>query len=823
MIPGIDRRSALLTDHSVVGIDYLFVDPGTQTDLYVHFISPPTAAQQAELTAERMSITASDGDAPDVRIDTVSFPVVGTEVVLLVHTATPGGFTTYTLSIQNPTGSPVLDPYLAEIEFSFKAGCYSDIDCKHEGHGCPLDPSVDFAVDYEARDFWSLRTALLDFASQRYPGWSDRLEADAGTMLLEIMAALGDESAYYQDRIAREAYLETATQRRSLRRHARFVDYRIHDGAGAHTWLDVTAKTAGTLDAGTAVYAERDGVRVSFSIGRDLDEMITTPPTGFAISPARNAERLIPYAWDAADECLELGATSMFLAGGTTTYNALFPFDDATEGRPAGRWLLLYSEPVDPSRPSRRHLVRVTGARRVRDPLAQDDTTEIQWEPQQALPFELRLDDLQVHGNIVPAVAGRYCEHPFRIGEFNENRIAIAGEPFAVEREGPGASVTYLSSLPSTETEGLVRRRSKAIPDDLRQTQPELRLVERVPDGLGGLADGDQWTWRSSLLNAEAATPTDQSFALDDGTWRRVVGYRRAGTVVEHIDYALDDGSTIRFGDGQFGRIPVRGTRFLARYLVGNGEIANLPPGALSGFDQSIPATDTAVKALITSIDNPLAVVGGAEPEAADDIRALAPEAFRAVNFRAVRPADYAEAVERLPWVQRAGCSFRWTGSWQTAFVTPDPRASVELSPAQRADVERQLDRFRQAGQDAQALAPRYADLDVRITFCARTDFYADQVKRRVAEVLEANADGFFSPDRFSFGTWLDRSQLEATVQSVPGVKAVVSVEFRRRGVFDWRELVGSYRPARDEVIRVENDARHPDRGSFELYAEGGA
>ena len=33
----------------------------------------------------------------------------------------------------------------------------------------------------------------------------------------------------------------------------------------------------------------------------------------------------------------------------------------------------------------------------------------------------------------------------------------------------------------------------------------------------------------------------------------------------------------------------------------------------------------------------------------------LAPDAFRALTFRAVRPEDYAEAAERLPWVQRAG------------------------------------------------------------------------------------------------------------------------------------------------------------------------
>ncbi|MDQ3959147.1 MAG: hypothetical protein M3255_02400 [Pseudomonadota bacterium] len=58
-----------------------------------------------------------------------------------------------------------------------------------------------------ARDFISIRNALLDFASQRYPDWTEKIEADAGVMSAEIMAALGDEFSYIQDRYAREAYL----------------------------------------------------------------------------------------------------------------------------------------------------------------------------------------------------------------------------------------------------------------------------------------------------------------------------------------------------------------------------------------------------------------------------------------------------------------------------------------------------------------------------------------------------------------------------------------------------------------------------------------
>ena len=103
--------------------------------------------------------------------------------------------------------------------FRFKQGCPSVLDCRRREHECPPEEFVDFPVDYLARDFVSIRNALLDYASQRYPAWIEKIEADAGVMLAEMMAALGDEFSYIQDRYAREAYLETATQRRSLRYH----------------------------------------------------------------------------------------------------------------------------------------------------------------------------------------------------------------------------------------------------------------------------------------------------------------------------------------------------------------------------------------------------------------------------------------------------------------------------------------------------------------------------------------------------------------------------------------------------------------------------
>ena len=83
---------------------------------------------------------------------------------------------------------------------------------------------------------------------------------------------------------------------------------------------------------------------------------------------------------------------------------------------------------------------------------------------------------------------------------------------------------------------------------------------------------------------------------------------------------------------------------------------------------------------------------------------------------------------------------------------------------------------------------------------------------------------GFFSPDNFTFGTPLRRAALEAVIQATAGVRAVEAIQIRRLGHFDWRPFSElSFPVAPDEVIRLENDPRHPARGSLRLTMKGGA
>jgi hypothetical protein len=855
---GPDRLEALLAQNVLTGVDYVFVQDDHKT-LDVYFLVPPATLAAPIVTPQLLDSVRIHADGlPDVPV-TASWQKVGTRDVLRLVPPAPPGFAPYILSIADAR----IDPFFNDVTFSFKASCPRDIDCAPPPHECPPDPAVDFPVDYTARDFWSLRAAVLEFAGQRYPDWQDRLEADVGVMLAEVMSALGDEFAYTQDRIARETKLETATQRRSVRRMARLVDYTVHDGLGATGWLDLTAAAAGSVPAGTPVQALPDGLPrapgalvpalpggqplpdgalqpVTFEVGRGFAERdLPAGPRGYAISPARNG--LLPYLWDASTACLPVGATEMYLSG---HHAADLPLDDVPDATPPGRWVILRTDPADRSLPARRWLVRLVTVADTHDPLLNADATHIVWEAAEALPFELDQTVLTLRGNIVPATAGRTAVCRFSVGasDYAALEPPIGGDPAtyapvprAVERTGPNGSIAYLFSLPDSEFEGLVW-----LGGDPATAAPELRVYQATlanppsaPKWNGSAWDQHQaWEWRRALLGETSSQADDQHVTLDDGLWRRIVAYRLPLGELVHQDYVQagqtdSDGVTLRFGDGVFGAAPSPsaspGTVFEVSYRVGNGATTNLGPDTLIVFDQA------ALGGLVTAVTNPLPTTGGVDPEALDDVRRNAPDAFRAVTYRAVRPEDYAEAAERLDWVQRAGADFRWTGSWLSAMVTPDPRGTDTLAADRRAALAAQLDRFRQAGRETFVLDPVYADIDLKITICVEPSRYAADVAEEVTKTLlgaggPPGRGGFFDPDNFTFGTPLRRSRLEATIQSVEGVRAVETTLIRRRGWFDWRDFSElTFKVGSGEVLRLDNDPQHPDRGTLRIFPEGGA
>jgi hypothetical protein len=431
------------------------------------------------------------------------------------------------------------------------------------------------------------------------------------------------------------------------------------------------------------------------------------------------------------------------------------------------------------------------------------------------------MNEMEVRTNLVPAIAGKTHIKYFVIGEISQTELpeqALEQVDYAVERRGSNGTTLYLFSLSESDVIPLCW-----LGENPRGAVPEVKL-EEVEWVQGEWTENTDniWEWRRSLLGVHSSQKQQRHFTLEDGMWKRVIGYRRIGEEIVHKDYATGKGFTLRFGDGEFGRMPEEGAGFKVTYRLGGGQRGNLAANTLIHFDNSSSSNLSFVKA----ITNPLPVNNGYDAETAEEARQVAPYAFSRTTYRAVRAPDYAEAAERLPWVQRAGAKFRWTGSWLTAFVTPDPYGVSYVTPEQNHELVEQIDRFRQAGRHAYVAEPKYANIDLRITICVQPHAYKGDVEELVLVALLGGEKqpGFFGPDNFTFGSPLYRSQLEAGIQRVPGVKAVETMQIRWRGHFGWRpfsEYV--FKVGDEEVIRLENNPDQPDHGVLRLNMEGGA
>src|SRR5262245_7016405 len=86
-----------------------------------------------------------------------------------------------------------------------------------------------------------------------------REDDDFSIALLDGWATVADVLTFYQERIANESYLRTATERRSLLELARLIGYELRPGVAAGTYLAFTLDDApgspgeSTIDVGTKV------------------------------------------------------------------------------------------------------------------------------------------------------------------------------------------------------------------------------------------------------------------------------------------------------------------------------------------------------------------------------------------------------------------------------------------------------------------------------------------------------------------------------------------------------------------------------------------
>ncbi|MBI1868072.1 MAG: putative baseplate assembly protein [Methylocystis sp.] len=816
------RRAAVLAS-ALNGVDYLEVvdaDAPTPADrqriLRVHFLKPPPPG----LTPSNIVISGGD------RITLINADEVHYDAgVVIVHLDVYGDYSIYRLQFVGAKGSTFdpgsLDSQLSFVDFSFKAECPSDFDCASQpAPACP--PPLAPHIDYLAKDYLSFRQAMLDRLATLAPQWSERNAADLGVALVELFPHVGDLLSYRQDAVATEAYLGTARRRVSVRRHARLVDYYVHEGVNARAFLHVGVGADVTLKQGVQAFTALPGQAARLAPGSDaLAIALSMGPQIFetmqdvSLFSAHNAMAF--YTFGDGRCRLQKGATSAVLKG---------KFDKLNSGD-----ILVFEEVIGPrtgkpedADPARRWAVRLAKVTLDQDPIGGSfetppiagptPITRIEWPNEDATPFAFHLSTEVISGGVARQVQNVTVAR---------GNIVLADHGASVIDEKLGQVPAPTLFRPPVNSDPCALTDPTPIPPRYR---PRLRgrpLVYAVPY--------DPKTAPASAT-AILRTSPDQALpriirltALRQGqqptTWtaKRDLLASKAEATHFVVETESDGFAYLRFGDDAHGQRPAPGVSFEARYRVGDATRGNVAADSISHIVSADPA--------IRSVRNPLKARGGTVPESLEHARRNAPIAFR-VQRRAVTAEDYEIAAQTHPQVQRAAAAFRWTGSWPTVLVTIDRLGGAAVDDAFAEELRLFLEPYRLAGHDLQVNGPNYAPLEIVMRVTAQQDHFRADVKEALLRIFSTGftpdgARGVFHPDNFTFGQPVYLSPLYAAAQAVDGVAVAQVTTFQRKGRPDPQALAeGKLEMGRLEIARLDNDPDFPERGVFRVLMEGG-
>jgi hypothetical protein len=847
------RRELLLANPGLGlnGIDFVeFLQPAGANVLRVHFLFPLPASLY-QLPTPYFPTIRIEGGARIVGITplTVTAGPPGANV-LDIPVSAQGDFSTYWLSVGWSHVSaddswaynlPGIDRQFSVAPINFRPGCPIDFDCAPTPGPAPTAQPAP-PLDYLAKDYASFRQLLLDLISQRNPTWLETSPADMGIALVELLAYQGDYLSYFQDVVANEQFLDTVRKRISAKRHARLVDYHMHDGrnAWAYVHFEVSATPGGTtldLPAGQTLLTRVNvpvqnqslppGTMIKKSdLDFDKDQalakvIVFETAARVRLSPLYNDLRL--HTWGNVQCCLCVGATvcHLFAVNGNLVVQPdLKPGD-----------LLLFEEVKSPitgvaadADPTHRQVVRIRRVDKLSDKLYDAQLSpsgdlqvasptssslpllEIGWGPADALTFPLSLSTKLTDGSVADQLS------------VARGNIALADH---------GRTVTDTPTLSSRVPAGYDYL--------LTLTKAPLTMQSQAFTPHPNLADRTELT-----LDVRSVTPAVQ-LAVTTTPGGQPVEWGPLPDLLESDEFATsfvvdvdDDGQGIlRFGDDQYGRSMTGATSIVANYRVGNGRVGNIGAEGLAHI------VDPAIAGLtIQKVRNPLPAQDGTDPETIEQVRQYAPAAFQAEQYRAVTEADYEAAALTVAGVAGAVAAFRWTGSWYTVYLGIDPAdpanvvtlpgGRTELDPTFATTVTQALETFQLAGYDLEVRSAQYVPLLIEVHVCVAVDHFQSDVVAALllalgSGTLPDGSLGFFNPANFAFGQPVYLSRLYAAIAAVEGVDSAEVIVFQRYGRQSQGDLQkGVILMGPWEIARLDNDVNLKENGALIIDADGG-
>ena len=814
------------------GIDYVEVSPDRAT-LFVYFIHPPTIP----LTLDNIEITRTEPNSLETdrisdRIEVRSLSVFNQRLTLGV--VPPQDFFTYQIAFvetrhfansQPPEG---IDPKLAQVEFMFQVGERNEFDCQHPGDPQAQRESVP-QIDYLAKDYGSFRQLMLDRLAVTLPQWQERSPADIGMVIVEVLAYVGDYLSYYQDAVATEAYLGTARKRMSVRRHARLLNYDMHEGCNSRAWvtLQVNDRANGVIlpgpgDRPITRFLTRSRLFPPQLTVMQYEESVVDVAVVFEplhdLTLHRACNQISIYTWGESEYSLAIGSTQATLVDEQQILQRhLVP----------GMVLILEEVGIHQgdvqidADPNHRHAVLLTKITASEDPLFQKRVVEIEWAQADALPFELVIsrvirnrtfgDVSLIRGNVVLVDYGRTVESPY------DRELPLIPDN---GRYRPRLRQPYLIQ------QGRVQHpRLGAVPVNLQPLRDR-----RNPDDIDPLVSAKTaLCWDTHRAMPAIVLQEFDAKQVQTGTWvprRELLNSDRFAR--EFVVEPEDEGRAyLRFGDGELGRRPQADRSLKAIYRVGNSSLGNVGADSISHLYSANFDLLGLLADVNNPIRNPIPATGGQSAEPIEQVRLNAPQGFRTLQ-RAVTEADYAELAQKFPTVVRALATRRWTGSWYTLFITIDRQGGLAIDGTFKKNLLAFLEPFRLTGHDLEIEAPQFVALDIALSIPVISTYFSSQVKQAMqfafsSQVLPNGELGFFHPDRFTFGQPVYLSQVIAIAMGVPGVQSVRVDRFQRLGMPPQEELeLGRIRFGRLEIAQLETQMGVTGRGKIEFLMEGG-
>ncbi|PYI93680.1 MAG: putative baseplate assembly protein [Verrucomicrobia bacterium] len=901
---GEERRESVRAA-SLNGLDYVEITGDDHSTIAVHFLgkAPPAIVIEGQpprppLTEKNVRVEGGRR-VRDIRVKKVSIhrnehPREDDWMEITLNKA--GDFSLYILRLveTDERGHPIVDrdksgreqfrpfhgfdPRYAELEFSFKPGCPADLDCKVE-RICPPEKRVAPEINYLAKDYGSFRQLILDRLALIVPNWRERHVPDIGIALVEILAYAGDYLSYYQDAVGTEAYLETARERISVRRHARLVDYFLHEGCNARAWIFVwsTAKKLTLKRLEIAFMTAPDGTAADGGGALKANEVNNLPAGSFEYYEPMAEEvcfreacnELWFYTWGDLQCCLPRGSTSATLRDAWVPGGQTPPPDEknddphcpppSRELAPPTRELelqpgdfLLFEEVIGPKTgdpadkdPTRRHVVCLTRVTPIEDPLCRKELPgykkdfatpllEIEWCPQDALPFPLCISVIGPADVEPPQSPCRLIENV----SVARGNVILVDHGRTIEQQPPFDCVPTERSDVFCEGEGRPSE-TTITPGRFRPHLTRGPLVFAEPLGKNApencCSDHDLCrTMSASALLRQNLCRTVPAVKLtsatsEPGEWQPRTDLLGSESDAPHFVVEVDDEGLahLRFGDGDAGLMPEAGTLFRATYRIGGGVAGNVGAEAIS---RVVWPGKLSVSAETLRPRNPLAACGGSAPESIQEAKLFAPRAFRKELQRAIIAKDYAAIVMReFPAeVQRAGAELRWTGGWYSVRVAIDPLGTLKPPDALLERIRCMLQCYRRMGHDVQVVGARYVPIEIEMNICVQPHYLSGHVKAELLDVfqsgLRTNGEpGFFHPDKLTFGDSIYLSRLIAAAQAVEGVESVQVTTLQRRFEAKNFEIEHGLLPIGPlEVARLDGDPVNPENGILKVNLKGG-